>query len=181
MQKITTIVAICAFSITIFLDIACTQSLKISYDYDKATPFTSFRTFNISTVEGAFNEFNQQRIRKSIRQVMTKKGYAEQAVQADLTITATGVAADRRTVTARTDFQNGGLHRYGYWATPALTTVSSTHYKEGTLVIDVIESRSRKLVWQAVGTSELYKQPKNPDKTINKAITRMLEAFPANK
>lgn len=53
------------------------------------------------------------------------------------------------------------------------------HFKEGVLTIDLIDARTRRVVWRGFGTGELHR---NPDKAINdipKEIAGMFKQLPA--
>jgi hypothetical protein len=45
-------------------------------------------------------------------------------------------------------------------------------------MIDVIDAKKDRLVWQATGSSELTKQPRNPDEAIGNAVTKIMKEFP---
>jgi hypothetical protein len=45
-----------------------------------------------------------------------------------------------------------------------LTYAEKEHYKEGTLIIDLIDTHTRKIVWRGFGVGEVHK---NPQKTID--------------
>jgi len=83
----------------------------------------------------------------------------------------------------------GGWYRPYYYAygPPFLyyggTAVERVPYKEGTLVIDLIDANTRHLVWRGFGVGELH----NPQKTINdlpkvvNGIIKQLQLTPVNK
>ena len=50
-------------------------------------------------------------------------------------------------------------------------------YRRGTLMISIDEAGSGKAVWSA-WTTEKVKDPKNPDKQIDKAVRKLLKKFP---
>jgi len=45
-----------------------------------------------------------------------------------------------------------------------LTYAEKEHYKEGTLIIDLIDTRTRRIVWRGFGVGEVHR---NPQKTID--------------
>jgi hypothetical protein len=58
---------------------------------------------------------------------------------------------------------------YNAWGPPfayygGLTYAEQEHYKEGTLIIDLIDTRTRKIVWRGFGVGEVHN---NPQKTID--------------
>lgn len=45
-----------------------------------------------------------------------------------------------------------------------LTYAEKEHYKEGTLIIDLVDTRTRRIVWRGFGVGEVHH---NPQKTID--------------
>ena len=93
----------------------------------------------------------------------------------DADILVTFYTAVRRRVVV-----NGGGwygYRWRYWG-GGMTYVNS--YPEGTLVIDIIDRRSRELVWRGVGAGAFSKM--NPtDEKVQEKVTRVLRDFPPMK
>ena len=52
----------------------------------------------------------------------------------------------------------------------------SVRYKEGTLVIDIVDSKSKELVWRGTGTDVLNRSA--PAKDLVAAVEKILEEFP---
>jgi hypothetical protein len=72
-------------------------------------------------------------------------------------------------------YYGGGWGGYGY--------SQKVHYKEGTIIIDLIDSRTKTLVWRGYGVGELH-NPKQTLKDIPKVvegIIKQLELTPVNK
>lgn len=66
------------------------------------------------------------------------------------------------------------------WAGPGWTETYAVQYDEGTLAIDVIDARQRKLVWRGFGTGRLREQPKPEEarERVDRAVAEILEQFP---
>jgi hypothetical protein len=58
------------------------------------------------------------------------------------------------------------------------TTYDVQHYKDGSLIIDVVDANSKKLLWQGIGNSEIDKPLKDPETTIPAAIGKIMASFP---
>lgn len=68
-------------------------------------------------------------------------------------------------------FGSGWGYRPYYYAYGApfayyggLTFAEKEHYKEGTLIIDLVDTRTRRIVWRGFGVGEVHR---NPQKTID--------------
>lgn len=60
----------------------------------------------------------------------------------------------------------------------ATTTVDVHEYKEGSLVIDLVDAERKALIWQGVGTSTLKKKSNGREERINEAVSKILAAYP---
>ncbi|HTI59820.1 DUF4136 domain-containing protein [Mucilaginibacter sp.] len=84
----------------------------------------------------------------------------------------------------------GGGYRpyYGYGYSPFIyyggsTAVGKEHYKEGTVIIDLVDTRTHRIVWRGFGVGEVHHNPqKNVDdlpKVIDGIISQLNLAPPA--
>ena len=169
--------------ITMALLSSCGPSLKISSDYDQSADFTMYRTFSIYDLKtnGHVNELNKDRIAKYIRAEMTKKGFKETDTRPDLMVNAVTVIKDKRSLVANSSYYNyGGFYRpYTYWApASSYTTLSTYQYKDGSLVIDVVDAKTKKMIWEGSASAQFEKKPENPDAAISSTVAKIMERFP---
>ncbi|MDF2431611.1 MAG: hypothetical protein JWP44_1242 [Mucilaginibacter sp.] len=55
-----------------------------------------------------------------------------------------------------------------------LTYAEKEHYKEGTLIIDMIDTRTRKIVWRGFGVGEVHKDPQKTIDDLPKVVTGII-------
>ena len=65
----------------------------------------------------------------------------------------------------------------GCWHTGMATTTQET-YTAGTLVVDLFDSRTRKLIWRGKATDILPEDPKKTTKKLTKDIEKLFKKFP---
>jgi uncharacterized protein DUF4136 len=171
----------------ILLFSSCGSSLVVKTDYDKETNFTSFKTFSFADMNmdrTNISELNENRLIKAVKNEMTKKGFT-QVENADLEIHMHAVVENKWSATAHTDYYGSTYPYYrrglGWGTTYGTTSVDVNEYQEGTLIIDLVDTEAKKLVWQGVGTAILKNKPKDVDERINKAVTKILAGFPPGK
>jgi hypothetical protein len=73
-----------------------------------------------------------------------------------------------------------GYRPYYYWGAPfayggQLTYADQEHYKEGTLIIDLVDRRTRKVVWRGYGVGEVHRDPKKNVDDIPKVVDGILK------
>jgi hypothetical protein len=186
MKKAT--INILLMALPVILMVSCKPTLKVSTDYDRSANFSQYKTFSLYYLVTNRNvsELNEERIWNSLRAEMSRKGYTETDKNPDLVVNAISVVKNRKYVSASSNaYGYGGAYRpYRYWGggmVSGTTTFQASNYKEGTLVIDVVDASSNRLVWQGTGNAEFEKQPKNPDLAISNAVNKILAQFPEGK
>lgn len=164
---------------------SCGPTLKVNTDYDRSVNFSDYKTFSMYNLKsnGSVSQLNEDRIAKYIRAEMSKRGFTEDKKNPDLMVNALTVLKNKKGISASTTnyYGFGGVYRpYGYWAAPVggYTSVSTYDYKDGSLVIDMIDSRTQKMIWTGSGSAEIYKQPKNPEEVISEVINKIMTGFP---
>lgn len=172
-------------SFTLFTQ--CGPSLKVSNDYDRSADFTQYKTFNLYKLEGKGNisELNYDRINKAIASEMKAKGFIETDTNPDLLVNAVTILKDQQSVSSNTNvYGYGGMYRpYGMWGggmgmATANTTYNTYNYKAGTFTIDIVDAKTKKMVWQGTGSADIDSAPKDPDATVQAGVTKILAGFP---
>lgn len=160
--------------LTATMIISCGPTVKVTTDYDRSANFSAYKTFSIYHLTTSLNvtELNAERIWNSIRSQMIKKGYKENDNNPDLVINVASLLKDKKYVSAT----GSGPYR-PYWGSGS-ASIQAYDYKDGSLMIHVIDVKKDKLVWEGKGNAEITKQPKNPDEAINEAVTKIMNAFP---
>ena len=94
------------------------------------------------------------------------------------------VINQKTSTTAYTNYY-GGAGRGGYrrgaggWGGGHSTTnYSENDYLEGTLVMDVYDAQGKNLIWQGVATGTMKENHKKREKSIPKAVSKLMKKFP---
>jgi len=172
------------FVITIAV-ISCGPSLKVNSDYDKSVNFSQYKTFSLYKSDNsasAISQLNHDRIINAIKSEMTKKGFQENDENPDVLVNMVTILQDRVSVNASTNYYGyGGMYRPYYGGVgmaSSNTSYNTQYYKDGSLIIDVIDASTKKLVWQGTGNKEIDEPIKDPDKKIPQAISSIMASFP---
>jgi len=166
---------------------SCSPTVKVTSDYDHSANFGEYKTFavyDLKAQQGQVNQLNVDRVTKAIRNEMLAKGFTESS-NPDLKVNAVSILKNKTSVSANTDFYGyGGMYRpYGYWGGGAMmgganTTFNTYDYVDGSLVIDIVSTKTQKLLWQGIGNAEIDSKPDNPEEFINGSIKKILADFP---
>ncbi len=164
--------------------LGCAPSISVKQDYDKEANFAALKTYawvavpttTTGSVQAALqrNGLLDKRIKESVNSQLSGKGYTQDANNPDFLVLYHTGAEDKVNVT---DW-GYGYGRYGGWYGGG--GVDVYQYKQGTLILDVIDAKSKQLVWRgfAQGTIDPDAPTEKREKRLNEAVTRMLSKFP---
>jgi hypothetical protein len=159
-------------------------SVSVSTDYDRSADFLRFRTFHfagghldINGVADNGNTLVKDRIRNAVVAALGAKGLTETTEHPDLVV---GYWAGART---RTEIEGMppyapemGPYWYGGWWGPGYAEWWTRQYEEGTLIIDLVDPVSHRLVWRAYTRTEV--QPPVSDQKIRDIVDKAFKSFP---
>lgn len=162
---------------------------SVKFDYDPAANFRAYRSFEwYASSRRAKGQNNggspimDRRVQAAVQQQLKAKGYGEAAPgsEPDFLVTYYPIYRDRkfRTTTA---VGIGGGGRYRPWGYQVGTRFSQVHhYKEGTIVVEIVDGKTNELVWQcaAVGALSNLDDPEEAQEQVAKAVADMLGKFP---
>ena len=176
--------------LVLFLLSAC-STLTVTSDYDTSFDFSTLRTY--AWLEGKTpsndvrinNSLIINRVVNAVNTNLQSSGY--QLVdkdKADFYVNWFGGIQDKiRLETINTYYGAMGYDDYawgyrGYW--PGFIRTYSFEYQEGTLIIDIADSKNKQLLWRGTGQDYLEENPTPEQITenINRTVTEILSNFP---
>jgi len=173
--------ALCGLLIGILV-ICCKPALKISCEYDKTVDFSRYKTFTVrggQSLEKAFTRANQDRVMNATRNEMTKKGFTEVTGSPDLMVDVNAIIDNKATVSNTSYYEYGSVYRPYTWGPGvSYTDYDARNYKDGSVIIDVLDAGTSKQLWQGIGIKEMDAPSKHPEKEISKVVGSVMAAFP---
>ncbi len=164
------------FLLSLFM--AGCSTLEVNVDYDEGFNFAAVESFKVvHNIREGENTLVNDRITAAIESELKKKGYVKATNDADLVFVYHYNAKDK--VDIRTDYQMVGYGGFGYGGA-MITRTSAYNYTEGTIIIDALNPKTKKIVWRSVGTLEVQEKetPQEKREYVNKIIKEMLEKYP---
>jgi hypothetical protein len=144
---------------------------KVNVDRDTAAPFATYRTYAWVDGTPAPNPLNEQRLRASVDSRLAARGMSQDAANPDLVV-VTNVTAREHQELVPSGFG------YGAWWGGGLAAASVETYVQGTLVLDLYDAHTKKMVWRGVATATASEKPSKNAKKMDKALDKMFEKFP---
>ena len=163
----------------IMVALAC-SSMKVTVDYDQDANFGDYKSFQFVSPKRQqqaggrviANPLFTKEVLREMRPIFESKGLTQATAkgEADILVVFYAAIKNRRDFVAPT-------YRVGRWGRVHRTSPGHVvNYKEGTLVIDIVDRDKKELVWRGVGKGVLDRD--NPGKNLVEAVQQVLEKFP---
>lgn len=162
---------------------AC-STVDVTTSYDHAAPFQSYRTYTIAPGPDGKDLplYCQITLRDSVRSELAPRGVTETAgSDADIAIVWHVFLSNRTSAQERGDPGGNWAYAYGFysaWTGVPANLANATPYPDGTLVLDVVDLHTKKLVFRGTGTA-MASGPERSAKNIAKAVKKMVAELPA--
>lgn len=157
------------------------STLDVNVDYDESYDFKSAKSFALdNSMNKSNNTLFGSRVVNALENELKSKNYQKVSKEeADLILVFHASAKDKSDT--QMSYGLSGYRGFGYGG----MMMSSTHtyeYTEGTLVIDALSQKTKKVVWRGVGVKELREKetPAQRTEAVNAAVKKIMAKFPIN-
>jgi hypothetical protein len=146
----------------------------VKVDYSHHVNFAQYKTYSWIKVQ-ASSQLWQDRIKTDVDAALQAKGWREVPNGGDARLTAFGSTQNQKTLQTFYDNLGGGWF-WGGMDGMSTTTVENTPV--GTLVLDIFDAQSKKLIWRGVATDTLSGDAEKNAKKLHNAVDDMFKHFP---
>ena len=160
-----------------FLLISC-SSVRVAYDYDSDSDFSSYKTYAFSKeqIENLeISDIDKKRILSSVESYLNSKGY-NFSKNPDLIISIDTKAKENVYINRYSNYDYMGWY-YPYYSYGSGTYKPFTKVV-GLLYIDIVDSKTGKLIWQGSGSGSLSANKLTRDQLISNFVFRVMESYP---
>lgn len=158
--------------------------LNISIDYDPTQDFSKYKTYRWARIKErdpndilSKNIMLRKRVQVAVDKILNEKGFTKlDKGKPDFIIFIYAGVQQRMNVYHHERY-------YCRWWGPYGGYTSVSHYKQGTLVVDIVDTEEKELSWRGIA-SDIVKKYSDPDelqKYLDYLISAMLEDFPPEK
>jgi Domain of unknown function (DUF4136) len=155
---------------------------QVKTDFDRSADFSQYKTYSWEKVHTQ-NPLWVDRIKAAVNSALAGKGWTEVESGGNVAIMAMEMTKDHRTLNTYYDNFGGGWGWRG-WIGGGFgdgfgdsTTTEST-YKVGTLVVDLYDSNTKKLIWRGSASDTLSDKADKNIKNLDKGVEKMFDHFP---
>jgi hypothetical protein len=160
---------------------SCT-SVRVLSDYDREADFNTYKSyafFKTGIDKAQISDLDKKRILKAIETEMNSRGFVK-SENPDLLVSIFTKEKERVDV-----YNNAWGWGWGYWAPyywgwPGYYGSNVSTSTEGSLYIDLIDAKTKELVWQGrgVGTLNNTSNITKKEERIREFVSQILEQYP---
>jgi hypothetical protein len=175
-MKMQKIVFILTGIMLLLAGVASAQQVKT--DYDRSANFAQYKTYTWEHIQTQ-DPLDVDRIKTAVNAALAAKGLTQVDSGGEVSIVAIEMTRNQQTLNT---FYNGfgggwGWRRFGGGGFGEATTTTDT-YKVGTLVVDLFETGTKKLLWRGSSSDTLSNNSDKNIKNLDKGVEKMFKKFP---
>ena len=157
----------------LFFLTATSFAQHVKSDYDHAANFSQFKTYSWQDVDTQ-DPLWVDRIKSAVDADLAAKGLTQVPSNGDVSLVAIETTQNRQTLNTFYDGFGGGWR----WGGFGDSTTTVENYKVGTLVLDMFDTQTKKLVWRGSASDTLSDKTDKNIKNLDKGVQKMLKHFP---
>src|SRR5437016_8470521 len=151
---------------------------QVKTDYDRNANFGQYKTYSWEQVKTK-DALDVDRIKAAVNTALAAKGWTQVDSGGDVCIVAMEITRNQQTLNTFYDGFGGGWgwRRFGGGGFGEATTTTET-YKVGTLVIDLFDTKTKKLLWRGTSSDTLSNNSDKNIKNLDKGVVKLFKQFP---
>jgi hypothetical protein len=171
----------------VVLMLAACSSVSVRTNYDPSAQFGTYRTFALAPPQGvSMAPEVKAALKRSLGVSMAERGFTRvSSADADLYVVPHVFTQDRVSVQRYTNvgYSFGGWPSayggYGFWTGYPRTYTDVTAYTQGTLVLDFVDARRKKLVYRGVAKA-VVGDPRTNAENVREAVEDIVYDMPGS-
>ena len=168
--------ALCA--VFILAAVGATFAQHVKTDFDHQANFSRYKTYSWQEISPA-NSLWDARIKNAVDTQLAAKGWTKVDSGGDVAIVAIKTTQTQRTLQTFYDGFGGGWRWRGFGGMGEAATTEED-YKEGTLVVDIYDAKTKQLIWRGSAEDTLSDKEDKNEKNLDKGVAKMFKDFPAS-
>jgi hypothetical protein len=166
----------------------------VNSSWDSEADFSKYRTYSFADrgdgTEEQYQSLGAKRIEASIVRELEARGYtqAQEGATADLLVDYHAQLEDKQKIVSSPQptmgWGSGGYGGYGGYGAYGVgatysSSVNTVDYKQGTLVIILVDTAKKQMVWEgSIQDTVSKKDLNNPGETLSNAVAQIFAPYP---
>lgn len=178
-MQMKTIVTTCA-ALAIVALAGAASAQQVSTDFDKGYDFSKIKSFHAKVATPWGNPITEKTVQEDIQSGLAAKGWQPASEgQADAEVLIHGSSQQKQNLNTFYTGMGGGWGWRGFGGMGmATSTTTTSEYTEGTLLVDIYDTKTKQLIWRGTATDEVKTKQDKREKQISKASEKLFKKFP---
>ncbi len=162
------------------LGLTSCSPFQVRSDYAQTANFNDYKTYKLRVDDLKLNDLDKDRVLNELSKQLQSKGLT---VGENPDVIVNVKASHKKVTDIQTTRPYGGFYGWGGpwgWGAGYGRTWTDV-YNNGSILVDMIDARSQKLVWQGIGSGISVDSPKRKQKQIPEIITEIMANYPPQK
>ena len=159
----------------IILGLTSCSPFQVKSDYAETANFGNYHTYKLRIDDLTLNDIDKDRVLNEVSKQLQMKGLTV-SDSPDLIV---NLKANHKKIQ---DIQGSPYGMYGGFGYGGfgfgMSRTFSSNYNEGSLVIDLVDAQTQKLIWQGVGSGISVDSPKTKQKQIPEIVAAIMANYP---
>ncbi|MFQ5935323.1 MAG: DUF4136 domain-containing protein [Acidiferrobacterales bacterium] len=147
---------------------ATVAQARVKVDFDANADFTQYKTYAWEKGTPAADPIAQRRIERAVAEQLEAKGLRETTGTPDLYVTTHAAVKEKKAYS----YVNLG------YSDPFMEKEMVETIARGTLQVDLLDRKSKRVVWRAEATKTLSDNPERNARLVKKVTAQMFKRFP---
>ncbi len=173
MKTIRRTIACSVFALTALVSVFAQQ---VRTDFDHQANFSQYKTYSWQAINPA-NSLWDARIKSAVNAQLASRGWTQVDTGGDVSIVAIKMTQTQKTLQTFYDGFGGGWRWRGFGGFGDATTTEQD-YREGTLVVDLYDTKTKQLIWRGSAEDMLSNKAEKNEKNLDKGVAKMFKEFP---
>jgi hypothetical protein len=187
MSRFVTVVRSAALALAALLLAACATGPQVTTDGDPQADYSRYRTFAffepLAVESRGYTTLLSDRLKSEARRQMELRGFVYDAASPDLQINLNAFVEEKTQVVSTPFVDYGYYYSYrarAYIGVPVFhDRAQVTRYTEGTVNVDLVDAREKRLVWEGVAVgSAAGRTPVERRERAVASVAKIFESFP---
>ena len=149
---------------------------QVKTDFDHQANFSQYKTYSWQEIKPA-NSLWDARIQRALDAQLAAKGWTKLESGGDVAVVAIATSHTERTLQTFYDGMGGGWRWRGFGGMGEATTTEQD-YKEGTLVVDMYDAKTKQLIWRGRSEDTVSNNAQKNEQNLDKGVAKMFKKFP---
>ncbi len=173
-MKLQRVVFVLIGMMLLFVGKSSAQQVKTDYDHN--ANFGQYKTYSWEKVQTK-DPLLVDRIKNAVNSALAAKGWTLVPSGGDAEVFAIETTQNQQTLDTFYNGFGGGRRWGGFGGFGDATTTTET-YTVGTLVVDLFDAKTEKLIWRSSSSDTLSDKSDKNTKNLDKGVNKMFKHFP---